>query len=84
MPKNDSFKLISIVVPAYKQEKTIVKDIKNLEHALSAVNIPHEIIVVVDGFVDKTFDMAKTIKLKSLTVLGYEKNRGKGYAIYFF
>ena len=81
MPKNDSFKLISIVVPAYKQGKTIVKDIKNLNEVLSTLNTPYEIIVVVDGFVDDTYDKVKSVKLKNLTLLGYEKNHGKGYAV---
>jgi glycosyltransferase involved in cell wall biosynthesis len=40
-----------------------------------------EIIVVVDGFVDKTFDNAKKIKKDKIKVVGYENNKGKGYAI---
>jgi glycosyltransferase involved in cell wall biosynthesis len=31
--------------------------------------------------VDKTYEKAKSIKSKNLTVLGYEKNHGKGYAV---
>ena len=74
-------KLLSLVVPAYKQEKTIIEDIKNLEKTLSSFSYKHEIIVVVDGFLDKTFEKAKTIKSKSVKVVGYEKNQGKGYAV---
>ncbi len=78
-----NIKLLSLVVPAYKQEKTIVKDIKALDKALSVFSFRHEIIVVVDGFVDKTYEKVKSqkSKVKSLRVLGYEKNKGKGFAI---
>ncbi len=74
-------KLLSLVVPAYKQEKTIIEDIKNLDRILSSFSNRHEIIVVVDGFLDKTFERAKTIESKAIKVVGYEKNHGKGYAV---
>lgn len=77
----EKIKLLSLVVPAYKQEKTIVKDIKALQKALSAFSFKHEIIIVVDGFVDKTFQKANSIKDQDVVVLGYEKNRGKGFAL---
>jgi len=79
----EKIKLLSLVVPAYKQEKTIAKDIKALDKALSAFPFKHEIIVVVDGFVDKTYDLLKDLrsKIKELSVIGYEDNRGKGSAI---
>ncbi|HYM65042.1 MAG TPA: glycosyltransferase, partial [Candidatus Sulfotelmatobacter sp.] len=43
----------------------------------------HEIIVVVDGFLDQTFQKARTTKNENIRVLGYEKNKGKGSAIKF-
>ena len=78
-----NIKLLSLVVPAYKQEKTIVKDIKALDGVLSAFPFKHEIIVVVDGFLDKTYDLLLSHKseVRSLKVLGYEINKGKGSAI---
>ena len=74
-------KLISLVVPAYMQEKSIVKDIINLDNVLSTLPYNYEIIVVVDGFGDKTFEKAKKIRLKHLTVIGYKENQGKGHAV---
>jgi len=76
-------RLLSLIVPAYKQEKTIIKDIKSLEKALSVFPFKHEIIVVVDGFVDKTYERIKNqeSRIKNLRVLGYKENRGKGFAI---
>ncbi|MEK7551089.1 MAG: glycosyltransferase [Patescibacteria group bacterium] len=78
-----SFKYLSLVVPAYKQEKTIARDIKNLDTILSHLNIKYEIIVVVDGNVDNTFEKAKSVSKNNIKVLGYEKNQGKGYAVKF-
>lgn len=74
-------RLLSLVVPAYKQEKTIIKDIRNLDKVLSTLPLRHEIIVVVDGYVDKTYQKVKKLKVKNLKIIGYEINKGKGYAI---
>src|SRR3989344_5891035 len=77
----DKIKLLSLIIPAYKQEKTIVKDIKNIDKILSSLTFPHELIVVVDGFLDDTYRNAKSVKNENIKVLGYEENRGKGFAI---
>lgn len=79
----EKIKLLSLVVPAYKQEKTIARDIKSLDKVLSTLPFKYEIIVVVDGFLDKTFDLLEDLrpKIKNLKLLGYEKNAGKGFAI---
>lgn len=78
-----NYKSLSLVVPAYKQEKTIVKDLRNLSKVLSGLGLDFEIIVVVDGFVDKTYEIIKNqeSRIKNLKVLGYEINKGKGFAI---
>lgn len=78
-----NIKLLSLVIPAYKQEKTIVKDIKNIDKILSSLPFLHELIVVVDGFLDKTYERIKNqeSRIKNLKVLGYKENRGKGFAI---
>lgn len=83
MRRKNSFKikLISVVIPAYKQEKTIVRDIKNIEKALHALKTPYEIIVVVDGVVDKTYQKASKMKSRRITILAYTKNEGKGHAV---
>lgn len=72
---------LSLVVPCYNQEKTIVRDIKKLIRTLNDLNVPYEIIIVVDGSMDKTYQNIKSIKSSKLTVYSYEKNQGKGYAV---
>ena len=73
--------LISIIIPAYKQEKTILKDITNIYDVMAATRWDFELIVVVDGFIDNTFREAKRLKKPNVTVTGYKNNRGKGYAV---
>lgn len=74
-------RLLSLIMPAYKQEKTIVKEVKLLSGVLSALPYKHEIIVVVDGFGDKTYKKINKIKSRKIRVYGYEENKGKGFAI---
>lgn len=77
----DKIRFLSLIIPAYRQEKTIIENLRSLDKALSALPYRYEIIAVVDGFLDRTFEKAKSIKNKKIRVLGYEKNHGKGYAI---
>lgn len=78
-------KLLSVIVPAYKQGKTIRKDLENIDEVLNkGLNgVTYEIIVVVDGLVDKTFEEAKKAKCKRIKVFSYPTNEGKGYAVRF-
>lgn len=73
--------LISVIIPAFRQEKTIIKDIRRIESVLRQLRYKFELIIVVDGMIDKTFNKAKTLVSKRIKVVGYENNRGKGYAV---
>src|SRR5581483_12304278 len=76
--------LLSLVVPAYRQEKTIKKDLKNIDTTLS-LGLPkeyyYEIICVIDGDIDKTYQNAKKVKSDKIKIIGYKDNKGKGYAV---
>lgn len=74
-------KKISIVIPTYRQEKTIVKNLKILRKALEELPYLFQLVVVVDGFHDKTYEILKKIRQKNFKVLGYEENKGKGFAV---
>lgn len=79
--KNKSH-FLSVIVPVYKQEKTIIEDIKNIYHVLDQIRYDYELIVVVDGIsIDRSYQLVKKLKLKKLKVFGYQTNHGKGYAI---
>jgi glycosyltransferase involved in cell wall biosynthesis len=83
MSRHQDFKMISVIVPVYRGEKTIERDIFQISLALSKLDIPYEVIVVIDGMVDQTFKKAlKAAKGKrNITIVGYTHNRGKGYAV---
>jgi glycosyltransferase involved in cell wall biosynthesis len=74
-------KQISVIIPVYKQEKTIKQNLIEILDSLSNANIDFEIIVVIDGFLDKSLEQAKKIKDKRIKVIGYKTNHGKGYAV---
>lgn len=73
--------LISVIVPSYMQENTIEENLVHLKKALEELKYDYEIIIVVDGRVDKTFENAKKVKSSKIKVVGYSHNHGKGYAI---
>lgn len=73
--------LVSLIIPAYKQEKTIAEDIIRIKEALDRLRYDYEMIVVVDGGIDKTFEKAKKFESSKVKVFGYDTNHGKGYAI---
>jgi len=79
--KKDKTHFLSVVLPAYKQEKTIIKDIKRIQEVLEQLRFDYEIVVVVDGFVDKTYQRAEKLKSAKIKVMGYKTNRGKGNAV---
>ena len=79
--KNPSSHFLSLIIPAYRQEKTIVNNIKHIKLVLETIRYDHEIIVVVDGMIDKTLEVLKRAKINKVKILGYKENRGKSYAI---
>ena len=72
---------LSVVVPAFRQKKTIVRDIMRLEKTLKNIRYPYEIIVVVDGYGDGTDKAIKRIASPAVKILVYLKNQGKGHAV---
>jgi glycosyltransferase involved in cell wall biosynthesis len=69
--------VISIVIPAFNEEKTIGNVIEDTATVMDSLKLPYEIIVIDDGSTDNTRRVATIYKA---TVLSHEKNRGKGYA----
>ena len=74
---------LSVVIPAYNEEKKIFRDIEAVYEFFKENSIDGELIIVDDGSKDNTFKAASEFKSKyaSLKILTYEKNRGKGYAV---
>lgn len=78
-------KLLSVIVPAYKQEQTMAKDLKRIKDVLDQLRYPTELICVIDGNLDQTFQKASHFakKYPNVKVIGYETNKGKGHAVRF-
>lgn len=74
-------KLVTIIIPAFKQRKTIRKDLLRIIEAMTQLRHDFEIIVVIDGDVDGTLRQTKKVTSKKVHVYSYSPNRGKGYAI---
>lgn len=80
---------ISVIIPAYNEEKTIEQALKKTSDYLEQQKHDYEIIVVDDGSADHTLEIAKKISLPTSTLLSAGKikilenkvNRGKGYAV---
>jgi glycosyltransferase involved in cell wall biosynthesis len=71
--------LLSIVVPAYNEARTIEQVLRRVvEQELGG---PIEVIVVDDGSTDGTADLAERLALKHVRVLRQPANRGKGAAV---
>ncbi len=76
----DQIKL-SIVIPAYKEEKSVRQTIERIVDVHNLLPYSYEVLVVVDGSPDKTTEEARKVNSPHVRVLDYEKNQGKGYAV---
>ena len=72
-------KKLSVIIPVYKYEKDIKNNLQVIKKTIAQYFHNYEIIAVIDGKLDNSFNEAK--KAKGIKVVGYHDNRGKGAAI---
>ncbi len=74
---------VSVVIPAYNEEKRIEKTAETLSNFLADSFDDYEIIFVSDGSLDSTFSLAKKLSEanEKIKAVGYTNNKGKGYAV---
>ncbi|MFH0792295.1 MAG: dolichyl-phosphate beta-glucosyltransferase [bacterium] len=74
---------LSIIVPAYNEEKRLPKTLREIYAYLRTQPYTSEIIVVSDGSKDKTVEVAESMikEIPALKVIGNKENRGKGYVV---
>ena len=74
---------LSVIVPAYNEEKALAKNIKKFNNYLSQQSFSYEIIIVNDGSTDQTKAVAKKLlsQIKNLQFIDNKKNKGKGAAV---
>lgn len=70
---------ISAIIPAYNEEKTIEKVIKDLRSTFESVSVSYEIIVVNDASKDQTGVLIDQIK--GITAIHHSENQGYGASI---
>ncbi|MBC8283756.1 MAG: glycosyltransferase family 2 protein [Nitrospinae bacterium] len=75
--------MISIVCPFYNEESIIEKSIQLMMENLKSLSGDWELIVVNDGSTDRSLKIVQSLvgKFPRLRVVGYEVNRGRGFAL---
>ena len=72
---------ISIIVPVFNEEKTIIQILKNIKKIESKIQCDFEIIVINDGSSDNTINLLNENKNIYEKLININKNQGKGNAI---
>lgn len=75
----DSAIEISVIVPAYNEEKAIVGVLKELKKTMATTHRNYEIIVVDDGSSDKT--VRRVLPIEDIILIQHPFNRGYGAAL---
>ena len=72
---------LSVVIPAYNEEKRLPGTLKEIDKYLKKQNYESEIIVVSDGSTDKTVEVVQSLtqEIKNLRVIDFKENKGKGF-----
>lgn len=72
---------VSIVIPAYNEEKRIGDTLKKVYNYCKKNIDKFEIIVVDDGSKDNTIELVRKFHYKNLKILANKQNKGKGYSV---
>ena len=73
-------KKLSIIVPVYNEEKTIIKALKRIEETKDE-RVEYEIIVINDGSIDSTLELLKSNFNLYEHLIDSKQNFGKGHAV---
>jgi dolichyl-phosphate beta-glucosyltransferase len=75
--------MISVIIAAYNEEKRITPSLFRIKDYMNSQGFDYEIIVVDDGSRDRTSKIVKDVipDIPHLSVIRYDVNRGKGYAL---
>jgi len=72
---------LSLIIPVYRQEKTIAKNLRQIKSVLDKIRYDYEIIVEVDGLIDDSLRKIRVANIPKVKAFGYIKNQGKSHAI---
>ena len=79
--RKDKAMTVSVIIPAYNEEKRIEKTLTAISDFMSANFSSYEIVVVDDGSRDNTKGVCANFEDRKVKVLSYGENRGKGGAV---
>jgi dolichyl-phosphate beta-glucosyltransferase len=72
---------LSIIIPAYNEERRIVRTLSETFDYLEAQKYESEVLVVNDGSSDRTAEKALAFESRGLRLIENPGNRGKGYSV---
>ncbi len=74
---------LSVIIPAYNEEKRIGKTLLAIDHYLVKQKYDYEIVVVSDGSKDKTAEVVENFKkmVRNLRLINNKENHGKGWVV---
>lgn len=81
--RRTSFKKISLVIPLFNEEESLVPLANEIRKALKPLNTPYEVILVDDGSTDNSLKVIKEIVRtdKRFKFISFRKNYGKSAAL---
>ncbi len=74
---------LSVIIPAYNEEKTISNTLLDIDNYLSKQDFTSEIVVVSDGSKDKTAKVVNNLTklINNLRLIDNQENHGKGWVV---
>ena len=79
MIQKDHF--LSLIIPVFKQEKTIIENVRQIQKVLNNIRYDYEIVVVIDGIVDSSYQQLKKTDIPKTKIVVFHHNQGKAYSI---
>ncbi len=82
--KKSSFRKISLVIPLYNEEESVVPLSHEIRKALSKINVDYEVILIDDGSTDLSLQKLKEISRTDnrFKYISFRKNYGKSAALH--
>jgi len=70
---------LSVIIPAYNEEKSIAETIKGLKKELNKLDLDYEIIAVNDASTDKTKEILE--RIQDIKLIHHPYNKGYGASL---
>src|SRR5688572_12356862 len=72
---------LSLVMPVYKKADIVQLAVYRVLHVLDTIGANYEIIAIVDGSPDKSYQNLKQVSHPRLKVINHKSNHGKGAVV---